>query len=68
MKKRLLFKKIRISKLNQLRVTGGGKTETTTDSGYDPSDNTTSYCSISCDPNDNIICDLIKSIDPVSCP
>lgn len=42
MKKKLLFKKEQISKLNQFSITGGGfgGTETTTDSGYDPSDNT----------------------------
>ena len=41
MKKKLLFKKEQISRLNQFSVTGGvGKTETTTDSGFDPSDNT----------------------------
>jgi hypothetical protein len=40
MKKKLLLKKEQISKLNLFSVTGGGKTETTTDSAYDPSDNT----------------------------
>ncbi|AXG69188.1 hypothetical protein KORDIASMS9_01408 [Kordia sp. SMS9] len=42
MKKKLLFKKEQISKLNQFSITGGddfGGTETTTDSGHDPSDN-----------------------------
>ena len=40
MKKKLLFKKERISKLNLFNILGRGKTETTGDSGYDPSDNT----------------------------
>lgn len=42
MKKKLLFKKEHISKLNQFSLTGGGMSGPTTtgDSGYDPSDNT----------------------------
>jgi len=43
MKKKLLFKKEQISKLNQFSLTGRGSkglTETTGDSGMDPSDNT----------------------------
>jgi len=68
MKKKLLFKKVSISTLNQLRLTGGGKTETNGVSGYDPSDNATSECTIySCDPNDNG-CTLEKSIGQQGCP
>lgn len=40
MKKKLLFKKEHISKLNQLSLIIGGVNKGASDSGYDPSDNT----------------------------
>jgi hypothetical protein len=52
MKKKLLFKKEQISKLNQFSLTGGvGKTETTSDSGFDPSDNT-ELTQLNCNTNE----------------